>query len=384
MRVAGVLRVATSGAGPQSHIERLRMSPNLPPSDPPVSRRRFFQYAAGTVVLATAGGLGWEIARRNRTSGRENPFALDVSRLREVDPALVQFEPVQRFAVPRPDPRRMTIDLEDRLHVAAGRYVVTLDRDGNRLNELACAAPVRCVAVGEDGTCYIGFRDHLEVFDRRGQKLAAWDKVEGRPFLTGLALDANHVYIADSGNRLVWRHDRAGRLLGRIGERDPERNIPGLVLPSPCLDVVMARDGLLRVNNPGRHRVEAYTVDGHLEFHWGRASAAIDGFCGCCNPVAIEAMPDGRTITFEKGIPRVKTYSETGEFESVVAAPSQFRDPTGEQSSADPDEASIGGLDGAIESTGRVYVLDRLAQDLQGFEPIQMMAIQISVPIAAP
>jgi hypothetical protein len=347
------------------------MSANHPPPKKGASRRRFLQYTGGAVILATVTGLSWEIGRRGRATRRENPFSLDVSRFREVDPALVHFDPVQRFPVPRPDARRVTIDSEDRLHVAAGRYVVMLDPAGNRLGELACAAPVRCVAVEPDGTRYVGFRDHIEVFDRRGQRLAAWDQVQGRPFLTGLALDANQLFVADSGNRLVWRYDRDGRLLGRIGERDPDRNIPGLVLPSPCLDVVMARDGLLRVNNPGRHRVEAYTVDGHLEFFWGRASAAIDGFCGCCNPVALDLKADGRTVTFEKGMPRVKVYRDTGEFESVVAGPTQFLDATRQESRADPDEASIGGLDGVVDSQGRVYVLDLLAQDFQLFERSQ-------------
>lgn len=349
------------------------MSKSHSDSRRPVSRRRFLHTTIGTVALGGGGVLGWEIARRSRGASRDNPFALDVSRFTEIDPDLVRFEPVQRFPVPRPDPRRLAIDSEDQLHVAAGRYVVTLDRGGDRLNELACTAPVRCVAVGEDGARYVGLRDHVELFDRRGQRLAVWDSIPGRPFLSGLALDENELFIADSGNRLIWRHDRNGRLLGRIGERDPKRDIAGLVLPSPYLDVVIAPDGLVRVNNPGRHRVEAYTVDGALEFFWGRASAAIDGFCGCCNPVAIDVMRDGRTLTFEKGMPRVKVYSATGEFESVVAGPSHFGNATSDGSLSDSIEATLGGLDGAIDSTGRVHVLDRMAQTLQGFEPISVL-----------
>jgi hypothetical protein len=381
MRIAGRVRASCGDGGARFQQKGRIMSESYPDSHRPVSRRRFLHYAAGTVALGGGGVLGWELIRRNRGTGRDNPFALDVSRFREIDPALVHFKPVQRFPVPRPDPRRVAIDSEDQLHVAAGRYVLTLDRDGNRLNEVACTAPVRCVAVGEDGTSYVGFQDHVEVFDRRGQRLAVWDPIAGRPFLSGLALDANHLFVADSGNRLVWRHDRKGQLLGRIGERDPERDIAGLILPSPYLDVVIAPDGLLRVNNPGRHRVEAYTVDGDLEFYWGRASAAIDGFCGCCNPVGIEVMKDGRTLTFEKGMPRVKVYSATGEFESVVAGPSHFGNSNQDAMRSDPDEPTLGGLDGAIDSTGRVYVLDRMAQDLQGFESIPVSATAHPLPV---
>jgi hypothetical protein len=327
-------------------------------------------FAAGGIALGTVGVAAWQMQRRSAASRLDNPFSLDLSRFLEIDPALVHFTSVRQFPVPRPDPRRVAMDAQGRLHVAAGRYVVLLDAEGNRIEELACAAPARCVAVAEDGSRYVGFSDHVEVFNRRGQRQAVWESVGGRPFLTGLALDANHLFVADSGNRLVWRHDRSGRLLGRIGERDPSRNIPGLILPNPHLDVVMAKDGLLRVTNPGRHRVEAYTLDGHLEFFWGRASAAIDGFCGCCNPVAIDSMPDGRTVTFEKGMPRVKIYSATGEFESVVAGPGSFQDRSGQEPISDVDAATLSGLDGVADNAGRIYVLDALARQLQLFEPV--------------
>lgn len=319
-------------------------------------------------MAVTAAGLAWETHRRGRVSRGTNPFGMDLEPLRRVDPALIHFDPADRFPAPRPEPRRMTVDRQGHLHMAAGRYVVTLDGLGARLGELACAAPVRCVAVSEDQTRYVGFRNHIEVYDSADRRVATWETVEGNPFLTGLALDNDELFAADSGNRLIWRYDRSGRLLGRIGERNPERNIPGLIVPSPCLDVTVGTDGLLRVSNPGRHRVEVYTSDGHLEFHWGRPSAAIDGFCGCCNPVAIESLDDGRTVTFEKGIPRVKIYSDLGRFESVVAGPDQFLDPALAETGADPDTASIGGLDGGVDEAGRVYVLDLLAEAIHVFE----------------
>ena len=119
----------------------------------------------------------------------------------------------------------------------------------------------------------------------------------------------NNVFAADAGNRVVLRYDKSGKLAGRIGEKNKERNIPGLIIPSPYLGVVLAPDGLLRVNNTGRHRVEAYTVNGDLESSWGKPSNAIEGFCGCCNPIGLALLPDGRYVTCEKGLPRVKVYS---------------------------------------------------------------------------
>ena len=102
------------------------------------------------------------------------------------------------------------------------------------------------------------------------------------------------------------------------------RRIGGLVAPSPHLDVAAAPDGTAWVTNPGRHRLEHYSADGQLLRTWGKASAAIAGFTGCCNPTDIAVLPDGRLVTAEKGIPRVKIYKTNGTFESVVAGPESF------------------------------------------------------------
>jgi hypothetical protein len=158
----------------------------------------------------------------------------------------------------------------------------------------------------------------------------------------------------------VWRYDRSGKLLKRLGKRDASRGVPGFVAPSAYLDVQIAPDGLLRVNNHGRHRVEAYTFDGDLELSWGRPSAGITGFCGCCNPVNFAVLADGRCVTFEKGLPRVKIYSSDGAFECVVAGPELFAEPAQAHRRADLDDCTLGGLDGVVDSQGHIHVLDLL------------------------
>jgi hypothetical protein len=209
--------------------------------------------------------------------------------------------------------------------------------------------------VAGDGTIYAGLRDHVEVFDRQGQRVAAWESPGKKTWLTGLAVGDKDVFAADAGNRVVLRYDKTGKLIGRIGEKNKERNIPGLIVPSPYLDVKLARDGLLRVNNPGRYRVEAYTANGDLEFSWGRPSAAIEGFCGCCNPVGLALLPDGRYVTCEKGLPRVKIYSKEGVFECVVAGPESFSE---NWQKCSPSDCTTGGLDAAVDAGERIYVLD--------------------------
>ena len=118
-------------------------------------------------------------------------------------------------------------------------------------------------------------------------------------------------------------------------------------MPSPYFDLAMAPDGLLRVADTGRRKIEAYPPDGDLELSWGESSAGIEGFAGCCNPVNFAIRPAGGFVTAEKGITRVKVYDEAGAFEGVVAAPDRF---TGASDAA--------ALDVAVDSRGRVLVLD--------------------------
>jgi hypothetical protein len=254
--------------------------------------------------------------------------------------------------------------------VLAGHYVTAVDGGGTPTVEFALAGAARCVAVAPDGWVYVGLRDHLEVFSPQGRRVASWESPGPRTWFTGLASGQTEVFAADAGHRVVLRYDRAGKCVGRIGEKDPARQVPGFIVPSPFFDVKLHRDGLLRVTNPGRHRVEAYTPAGDFEFAWGKASAAIDGFCGCCNPISLALLPDGRFVTAEKGLPRVKVYDAQGGLESVVAGVESF--PESLRLSAGAQADTLGGaLDVAVDSLGRVYILDAATATVRILKPKQ-------------
>ncbi|HWI58567.1 MAG TPA: hypothetical protein VNZ22_15180, partial [Bacillota bacterium] len=186
-----------------------------------------------------------------------------------------------------------------------------------------------------------------------------------KTWFTGLSVGENDVFAADAANRVVLRYDRSGKVAGRIGQKSKEHNVPGLIVPSPYLGVKLGRDGLLRVNNPGRHCVDLYTANGDLELSWGKPSAAIAGFCGCCNPISVALLPDGSCVTCEKGLPRVKVYSPEGTFQCVVAGPESFPQNAKAGSLHDPTDGTLGGLDAAVDSQGRIYILDLVAADVR-------------------
>ncbi len=330
-----------------------------------ISRRKFIGHGAGLVAIG-ASVLEMSVASRaGEKTAAGNPFAYDVARLEKTDPKLIGYQQLKRFPGSNPEPRRLAVGPDGRLYIAGRNGVTLFSPNGEPAGEISLAEPARGVTVAADGTLYAAVRSHVEVFDRQGRPLKSWETPGAKTWLTGLAVSENDVFAADSGNRVVLRYDRSGKLTGRIGQKNKERNVPGLIVPSPYLDVALGKDGLLRVNNPGRHCVESYTLDGDLELSWGKPSGGIEGFCGCCNPIALALLPDGICITCEKGLPRVKVYAADGTFQSVVAGPESFPENARAGSAHDRSDGTMGGLDVATDAQGKVYVLDLAAGDVR-------------------
>ncbi len=331
-----------------------------PDSKDRVTRRQFLAraIAVGAVAASARTSLAASMGRQ------PNPFGYDVEQLSRTDPKWLHYEELSRFKCHHPEPRRIAMDAQGRLYVAGGDNISILDRSGGLVRDLSLSGKARCVGVAADGTVFGGLRDKVEVFDAKWQKHASWEAPGKKVWLTGIAVGEKDVFVADSGGRVVLRYDHSGKLLGRLGEKDKDRNVPGLIVPSPYLDVDLGTDGLVRVNNPGRHRVELYTADGDLELTWGKPGMAIDGFCGCCNPVAIAMLPDGRCITCEKGLPRAKVFSPDGTFECVVAGTESFPQNARASVARDLSDGTMGGLDAVADAKGQVYLLDIVAAEI--------------------
>lgn len=330
-----------------------------------MNRRSFFgRGARGAGLLATAAAAA-KFGAKVDCADSVNPFALNLDRVSKTDPNLLKYEEIARFAYPDTEPRRIRFGQDRHLYVASATQVAVLDLSGTVLRQVRVSAPARCVSCAPDGTIYAGLQDHVEVFSAGGDRLASWDIPGPRTWFSGIAASDKDVFVADSGNRVVLRYDRSGKVIGRIGQKNKEKSVPGLVMPSPYMDVVLGKDGLLRVNNFGRHCVEVYTPEGDLELSWGKPTAAIDGFCGCCNPVSVALLPGGGYVTCEKGLPRVKVYSDKGEFVSVVAGVESFPENAKALAVSKGLDCNLGGLDATVDDQGRVYVLDLVAANIR-------------------
>jgi len=296
-------------------------------------------------------------------SGLGAEFIYDIEALTKVDPDLIIYEESGSRIVTgftRSSAIATGKKSPSRFYVAGDRAVKVFSDEGVAIEEINLDGAPRCLAISDDGAIYVGLKDHVEVYDAQQRRIASWSSLSAKTVLTSIAVYKDDVFVADAGNRVVVRYDKAGNVVNHIGSKDEEKNIAGFVIPSPYFDLAVGGDGLLRVVNPGRHRIEAYTFNGDLEFWWGKASNTIEGFCGCCNPVNFAMLDDDSFITCEKGLIRVKLYDSDGKFVGVVAGPEQL---------AKAETARIGqkaaagkrtAFDIAVDAEGRVLVLDTI------------------------
>ncbi len=293
-------------------------------------------------------------------------FGLDLSHYRQFPPESLAYEESEAisFSPALKTIRSMTVDEADNVYVVGDTRIIECHR--NPLNHVVTdfSTPPHCVAVSK-GFWYVGMRDHVEVATRNGAK-AQWPTLGEKANITSIAAGGPDVFVADWGNRVVWHYDTEGKLLGQIGKADKEKGIDGLIIPSGHFHIALAPDGLLRVANPGRLRIEAYTARGDWEWKWGEASTDAAGFSGCCNPASFAIFPDGRIVTAEKGeLAMVKIFSADGpdgaKLQSVVAGPAQFPELKKLAVEMAPDVA--------VGHDGTVFVLDPAVSKVRVFVP---------------
>lgn len=276
----------------------------------------------------------------------------DFEALDNVDTAYAEL-PALAIAVPG---AQALTTAQGKIYVGGTNAVVVFGEDGVEITRFAVAGTPNCLAVEADGAIYAGLEKTVAVLNPDGSPRATWDVFTSRSFLTSIALKDEDVYVADAGKRVVIRLNRDGVVQARIGEKDESRDVPGLEVPSPYLDLAANPDGDLWVVNPGKLGLEQFREDGSLVTSWYRPTVlALEGFPGCCNPTHIAFDSTGSLITCEKGMVRVKRFEVTaGSYDGLVAASEQF-----------PQEQSVKDL--AVDAQDRVLVLDSKRNSIRVF-----------------
>ena len=325
------------------------------------------------LVLAVAIGAGvvafilFDASGTKSTLGPE--YSYDIEQYAKIDPSLIIYQQVgEPIDTDFDKTTAIAMGADGQICIAGDERIVIYQPGFSASKEIELGAEPTCAEIQADGAIVVCVDNFVIFMDSMGVETARWTVPADNAILTSIAMDKADVFVADAVNKFVWRFDRDGNVLGKLGQKDPDRNIPGIVIPSAYFDIATYPDGLLRVVNPGRHWIEAYTSDGDREWYWGTSGVNIKGFSGCCNPVALAVLPDGGFVTAEKGLVRVKVYDADGEFVGVVAGPDQLGWVEPLRICKTPEECKAKGFDVAVDKQGRIYVLDTLRNVVRIFE----------------
>jgi len=340
-----------------------------------VKRRGFI----GATLIAFGGAVGWVTRKTQEKPPVRQPaptpldsrFAYDVSEFEKTDPGLLRYRPGPRFATGLEHPKRIVAAPEKSVWVTGAHALRLLAADGSIAEEIMLQETPHCVLLTSDRNLVVGFRKFYEILDWNGKSLFRSPPLGERTYLTSIATHCGTLYLADAGNREVIVCERdSGSIFGRFGKPEPARNNPGFVVPSPYFDLALASDDRLRIVNPGRLRIETYSLDGRFQSCWGEPGMRVDRFCGCCNPVHFKLTSEGDFITSEKGLTRINLYGADGTFKGVVGGSELLVDDK-ELARRACDDCTVGaGFDVAVHPDGTVIVLDPFHKSVRTFLPL--------------
>lgn len=278
----------------------------------------------------------------------ENPWEYDLTALKKVDPNLLTYNELEPILLPFDELNALAIDDKNNLYVAADSVIRKYDQNKLKVLEFSLDEEVKAIA-NVSNKLYVGLVDRIEVWSTAGKKLQSWEPLNRRAIITSIVVTKESVFIADAGNKQVMQFEPDGKFVSAI-----TADRPGFIVPSPYFDLAKDSNDDVWVVNPGKHQIVRINKDGSLSNVWGKTAWTIDGFSGCCNPTHITILPDGKFITSEKGLPRVKVYTPEGKLVAVAAEPQKFHE-------------EVTGLDLATDKEGRIYVLDPLKKQVRVF-----------------
>ncbi len=259
----------------------------------------------------------------------------------------------------RPFLRSLTgvaIGTGDRIYALGDGEIRIFESKGDLIGNWKAPENAACLTVAPDGLIYLGIGDRVEIYDVGGIRRAAFTAGEkGRPAaVTAIKVVHKEILVADAAARFIRRYDSDGSQLGTIGTNN---KTGGFMLPNRWLDFDVDSKGIVHATDTGRHRVTAWRLDGSPAGAFGKFGMnRFEDFVGCCNPVNLAVTPDGKIVTAEKMIARVKVYETVGRLLALIG-PEHF-------------EPNCTHIYLAADSKGRILAGDPVRREINVFSQV--------------
>jgi hypothetical protein len=174
------------------------------------------------------------------------------------------------------------------------------------------------------------------------------------PSVSAIAVHGPDILVADASARIIRRFDAAGRQRNLIGDQGKTKTF---MLPNGRLDLDVDAAGVVRATDTGRHQVTAWTLDGAPVGRFGKFGMQDPAdFVGCCNPINVATTPDGKVVTSEKMVARVKVFDPDGRLLAVIGT--EHFDPKCTQ------------IHLAVDAKGRILAGDPVRRRILVFSPV--------------
>jgi sugar lactone lactonase YvrE len=200
-----------------------------------------------------------------------------------------------------------------------------------------------------------GASGRIEIYDSLGIQAGGFAASEtDRPAsITAIRVLPNDILVADAAALLIRRFNLQGRSIGLIGNKSKTGKF---ILPNKSLDLAVDANNRVYATDTGRHQVTCWTLDGTPQGSFGKfGMIQPEDFVGCCNPVNIATTPEGKIVTAEKMVARVKVYEPDGRLLAVIG-PENF----------DPACTHIYL---AVDARGRIFAADPVRCEVKVFAP---------------
>ena len=249
--------------------------------------------------------------------------------------------------------RAVAVDDFGLIHAVGDSHVKVFEAADTVQHFCATERPGFCIAFKEDGTVYVGEPGQIEKFERSGKRISAWRDEERLSLVTAIGFLREFVIVADARDRCLRRFDRQGQWINDIGK---DNRTKGFLVPNGYLDFDIDPDGVIHAVNPGKHRIERYSLTGELLGFWGRfGTRRPEDFGGCCNPTNLALTREGHIVVTEKAGPRVKVYDSEGKLLALVGS--------------EAFDANCKNMDVAADAKGWLYVVDTVRLTISVFAP---------------
>jgi hypothetical protein len=255
----------------------------------------------------------------------------------------------------------IAVGAEDEIYALGDEEVRVFDSSGNLVRNWKVSEKAACLTVGPDERVYVGAPGRVEIYNAGGSLVGGFVAGErDQPAsITAIKIFRQEILVADAAARFIRRFDSSGKLLGVIGTRSKTGNF---ILPNRSLDFDVDSKGVIRATDTGRHQVTAWALDGSPLGSFGKFGMSNpEDFVGCCNPVNLAHAPDGKVVTGEKMIARVKVYEPDGKLLAVIG-PEHF----------DPNCIHI---HLAVDSKGRILAADPVRREIKIFSLVVKVGV---------